>query len=79
MSGSMKLASALLASIPLAGCASSSDRAANVSAGIADMIPYWMGGLPPGVPPRRGTSEYEAWQAERAREAARPKETTQPQ
>ena len=39
---------------------------------IADM-PHWMGGLPPDAPPRRGTPEYDAWQAERAKEAARPK------
>ena len=39
---------------------------------MADM-PQWMGGLPAGVPPRRGTPEYEAWMAARAEEAARPK------
>jgi hypothetical protein len=39
---------------------------------LADM-PHWMGGEPAGVPPRRGTAEYEAWMAARAQEAARPK------
>jgi hypothetical protein len=39
---------------------------------IADM-PHWMGGEPEGVPPRRGTPEYDAWAAARAQEAARPK------
>jgi len=39
---------------------------------VADM-PHWMGGLPPGAPPRPGTPQYDAWQAERAKEAARPK------
>jgi hypothetical protein len=43
---------------------------------IADM-PHWMGGLPEGVPPRRGTPEYDAWAAGRAQEAARQK-TNQP-
>jgi len=43
---------------------------------IADM-PHWMGGEPEGVPPRRGTPEYDAWMAARAQEAARPK-TGQP-
>ena len=39
---------------------------------FADM-PHWMGGEPAGVPPRRGTAEYDAWMAARAEEAARPK------
>jgi hypothetical protein len=39
---------------------------------LADM-PHWMGGLPAGVPPRRGTPEYDAWMAARAEEAAKPK------
>jgi hypothetical protein len=39
---------------------------------IADM-PHWMGGEPAGVPPRRGTPEYDAWMAARAQEAAKPK------
>jgi hypothetical protein len=39
---------------------------------LADM-PHWMGGEPAGVPPRRGTPEYDAWMAARAAEAARPK------
>jgi hypothetical protein len=43
---------------------------------IADM-PHWMGGLPEGAPPRRGTPEYDAMMAARAQEAARPK-TDQP-
>src|SRR3982751_387298 len=41
---------------------------------LADM-PHWMGGLPDGVPPRRGTPEYDAWMAARAEEAAKPKTT----
>jgi len=28
---------------------------------VIDMIPEWAGGLPKGVPPRRGTPEYEAY------------------
>jgi hypothetical protein len=43
---------------------------------IADMPP-WMGGLPEGTPPRRGTPEYDEFMAKRAQEAARPK-TDQP-
>jgi hypothetical protein len=60
------------AGLLLSSCASADRTAANISERIADM-PQWMGGLPPGVPPRRGTPEYDAWQAERAQEAARPK------
>jgi hypothetical protein len=36
--------------------------------------PPWLGGLPKDAPPRRGTPEYEAWMAQRAAEAARPKQ-----
>jgi hypothetical protein len=43
---------------------------------LADM-PQWMGGEPAGVPPRRGTPEYDTWMAARAQEATRPK-TDQP-
>jgi hypothetical protein len=44
---------------------------------IADM-PHWMGGLPEDAPPRPDTPEYDAWMAERAQEAARPKTEQQP-
>ena len=43
----------------IAGCATSSNPVAN--------MPAWMGGLPADA----GTPAYEAWQAERAKEAAR--------
>jgi hypothetical protein len=50
----------------LAGCTTTGSNP------VADM-PSWMGGLPADAPPRPGTPAYEAWQAERAQEAARPK------
>lgn len=56
-----------LACVLLAACAGKS-----AGEQIADM-PHWMGGEPEGVPPRRGTPEYEAWAAARAQEARRPK------
>ena len=56
----------LLGATCLAGCASSGSNP------VADM-PSWLGGLPANAPPRPGTPAYEAWQAERAKEAARPK------
>ena len=62
-----KLALLCLACISLSSCAGKT-----AGERIADM-PHWMGGEPDGVPPRRGTPEYEAWAAARAQEAARPK------
>jgi hypothetical protein len=56
----------ILVSGLLAGCASTGSNP------VADM-PAWMGGLPADAPPRAGTPAYDAWQAERAQEAARPK------
>ena len=56
----------ILALSLLAGCASTGTNP------VADM-PAWMGGLPADAPPRPGTPAYEAWQAERAKQAARPK------
>ena len=53
-----------LAANVVSGCATSNP--------VAD-APSWMGGLPAGAPPRPGTPAYDAWQAERAKEAARPK------
>jgi hypothetical protein len=37
--------------------------------------PPWLGGLPKDAPPRPGTPQYDAWMAERAAEAARPKQS----
>jgi|GEM_PF-5964244 len=64
-----KLTRALLclAALSLSACAG---RTAGEH--LAD-LPHWMGGEPAGVPPRRGTPEYDAWMAARAQEAARPK------
>ena len=67
----------VFASIALAACANANDTAASLSAHVAD-LPHWMGGLPDGVPPRRGTPEYDAWEAQRAQEAARPKTGSAP-
>ncbi len=63
----LKLLLLCLAGIALSSCAGKTPGEA-----FADM-PHWMGGEPSGVPPRRGTAEYEAWTAARAQEAARPK------
>ena len=63
----LKWALLCLACLSLASCAGQT-----AGERLADM-PYWMGGLPAGVPPRRGTPEYDAWMAARAEDAARPK------
>ena len=57
------LASALLAGA-LGGCASINEK---LSAGMADAIPVWAGGLPSGAPPRPGTAEYDEYIKERQR------------
>src|SRR3954447_25961771 len=72
MSRTTRFHFALFACLSLAGCASGHHTTDSMAATVADM-PYWMGGLPPGTPPRRGTPEYDAWQAERARAAKAPK------
>jgi hypothetical protein len=68
----IKSALLCLAALSLTSCAGGRSPGEH----IADM-PHWMGGLPPGAPPRRGTAEYDAWMAKRAQEAARPKSEQQ--
>ena len=62
------LAAVLLAS-GLGGCASINEKITN---GVVDSIPQWVGGLPAGVPPRRGTTEYDAYMQERERKRLEP-------
>jgi hypothetical protein len=71
-SAALQWALLCLACLALSACASGRTPGET----IADM-PHWMGGLPEGAPPRRGTPEYDAMMAARAQEAARPK-TDQP-
>lgn len=59
----------------LAGCGSIN---ATASQQVGTMLPQWMGGMPADVPPRRGTAEYEEWQAKREFEARRPKTIDEP-
>lgn len=56
----------------LAGVLLSSCAGRTAGERMADM-PHWIGGEPDGVPPRRGTPEYEAWMAARAQDAAKSK------
>jgi hypothetical protein len=62
-----------LAGLALCGCASINERVTN---GVVDSIPQWAGGLPPDVPPRRGTPEYDAYMQERERKRLEPAVTT---
>jgi hypothetical protein len=58
-----------LAGFALCGCASINEK---VTSGVVDSIPQWAGGLPAGVPPRRGTPEYDAYMQERERKRLEP-------
>ena len=62
----LKWASLGIALVSLSACAGGRTPGER----MAD-LPQWMGGEPNGVPPRRGTPEYDAWMATRAQEAAR--------
>jgi hypothetical protein len=67
-----------LAGLALCGCASINEK---VTSGVVDSIPHWAGGLPEGVPPRRGTPEYDAYMQERERKRLEPAvatDTTKP-
>jgi len=74
----MRCVCVAMASLSLEGCASGKEATAGFAAGVTDTVPHWLGGLPPDAPPRRGTPEYEAWHAQRAQEAARPKNADKP-
>jgi hypothetical protein len=67
-----------LAGLALCGCASINEK---VTSGVVDSIPQWAGGLPAGVPPRRGTPEYDRYMEERERKRLEPAvatDTTKP-
>ena len=53
----------------LGGCSSINEKLAT---GVSDTLPQWAGGLPPGVPPRRGTPEYDEYMKERERKRLEP-------
>jgi hypothetical protein len=61
-----------LAGLALGGCSSINEK---LGAGVGDALPRWAGGLPPDVPPRRGTPEYEAYMKERERKRLEPAST----
>ena len=59
----MLLAAALLLGV-LPGCGTINEK---MSAGMADAIPAWAGGLPADAPPRPGTAKYDEFMQERER------------
>ena len=61
-----------LAGLAVCGCSSINER---IGPGIADTLPLWAGGLPSGVPPRRGTPEYDAYMREQERKRLEPAPT----
>ena len=58
-----------LAACALGGCGTVNQK---VSAGMADYIPAWAGGLPADAPPRPGTPEYAKFIQERERKRLLP-------
>jgi hypothetical protein len=59
----MLFAAALLI-CALSGCGTVNEK---MSAGMADFIPAWAGGLPADAPPRPGTAKYDEYMQERER------------
>ena len=58
-----------LAGVALGGCGTINEKLAT---GVSDNLPQWAGGMPPGVPPRRGTPEYDAYMQEQERKRLEP-------
>ena len=58
-----------LAGFALSGCASINEK---MSAGFADTLPKWAGGLPADAPPRPGTAKYDEYMKERERQRLMP-------
>ncbi|MTV15099.1 MULTISPECIES: hypothetical protein [Bradyrhizobium] len=58
-----------LAAGALGGCSSMNQK---LSAGMADTIPAWAGGLPADAPPRPGTPEYDKFMQDRERKRLAP-------
>lgn len=53
------------------GCGTVNEK---LAAGMGDMIPQWVGGLPRDAPPRPGTAEYDEFIKERERKRVESKE-----
>ncbi len=53
----------------LGGCGSINEK---LAAGMGDVIPQWVGGLPADVPPRPGSAKYNEFMQERERKRLQP-------
>jgi hypothetical protein len=53
----------------LAGCGIINEK---LTAGLADVVPQWAGGLPPDAPPRPGSAKYDEYQREQERKRLEP-------
>jgi hypothetical protein len=73
MPTSARLFATLLA-LTLTGCALAGCGVVNekLSAGAADLIPTWAGGLPADAPPRPGTTKYDEFMREQERRRLAP-------
>ena len=58
-----------LTGFALGSCSSINEK---IAAGVGDTLPQWAGGLPPDVPPRRGTPQYDEYMKERERKRLEP-------
>ena len=64
---------AIVLAVMLAACGASGCSTINSSmTGAGDMIPQWMGGMPPDVPPRRGSPKYDEYMQEQERKRLTP-------
>jgi hypothetical protein len=65
---------AIFFALAVTGCALSGCGTVNekLSAGAADLIPAWAGGLPADAPPRPGTAKYDEFMRERERKRLMP-------
>jgi hypothetical protein len=64
---------AIAFAVMLAVCGASGCSTINSSlTGAGEMIPQWMGGMPPDVPPRRGSPKYDEYMQEQERKRLTP-------
>ncbi len=64
---------AIVLAVMLAACVLSGCSTINSSlAGTGEVLPQWLGGMPPDVPPRPGTAKYDEYMKEQERKRLAP-------